>query len=132
MAPALERVVGSAGELRERSGVAVFRCAARAEKTQLAYQRDWDRFARWCFRHGVESLPAESEVVAAYLADAANATDPTGPSAPWRYSPATLGRWLATINKAHDLSGLLAPGKDAEVRDVLTGVRRVRAIPQKR
>jgi integrase len=122
----------STGELRERSGVAVFRQAARSANTLLAYERDWDRFTTWCTHQGVPALPAEPGVVASYLAEAANTLAPTGRSAPWRYSPATLERWLATINKAHDLAGLLAPGKDAEVRDTLAGVKRVRAAPPKR
>jgi integrase len=80
----------------------------------------------------VVALPAEPGVVASYLAEAANTRDLEGRSAPWRYSPATLERWASTINKAHDLSGLLAPGKDPEVREVLAGVRRVRATPSHR
>lgn len=50
-------------------------------------------------------------MVAAYVAEAADATATSGRSVPWRYSAATLARWVATINKAHDLSRLLAPGK---------------------
>jgi integrase len=131
--PVLEAVVVfSTGELRERAGVGVFRRAARSPNTLLAYQRDWDRFFRWCGSQGVVAFPAEAGVVASYLAEAANARDLNGRSAPWRYSPATLERWASTINKAHDLSGLVAPGKDPEVREVLAGVRRVRASPPHR
>jgi site-specific recombinase XerD len=126
------QVVVSTGELRARSGVAVFRQAARSPNTLLAYRRDWDRFAAWCARAGVVALPAEPGVVASYLAEAASTPDMVGRSAPWRYSPATLERWLSTINKAHDLAGLLAPGRDAEVRDTLAGVKRVRAAPPRR
>jgi site-specific recombinase XerD len=128
----LGSVVVSTEILRERSGVADFRQAARSANTLLAYRRDWDRFTRWCARHGVSALPAEPGVVASYLADAANTAHPVGHSAPWRYSPATLARWLATINKAHDLSGFLAPGRDPEVADTLAGMRRVRATPPRR
>jgi integrase len=125
-------VVVSTGELRERAGVGVFRRAARSPNTLLAYQRDWDRFFRWCGSHRVVALPAEPGIVASYLAEAAHARDASGRSAPWRYSPATLQRWTSTINKAHALSGLLAPGKDPEVLEVLAGVRRVRATPPHR
>jgi hypothetical protein len=125
-------VVVSTEKLRERSGVADFRQAARSPNTLLAYRADWDRFTRWCARHGVSALPAEPGVVASYLAEAANTPGAAGRSAPWRYSPATLARWLATINKAHDLSGYPAPGKDPEVADVLAGMRRVRAAPPRR
>jgi len=118
--------------LGERAGVGAFRRAARSENTLAAYRADWDGFSSWCARHGVTALPAEAGVVAAYLAEAANATAVRGRSAPWRYSPATLARWLATINKAHDLAGHRAPGRDATVRDTLAGIRRTRAKPPKR
>lgn len=116
----------------ERAGVAAFRQASRSANTLAAYRSDFSRFSAWCTQHGVTALPAEAGVVAAYLAEAANSTATTGRSAPWRYSPATLARWVATINKAHDLGGHLAPGRHAEVRDVLAGVRRSRATPPER
>jgi len=120
------------GELGESAGVDAFRRAARSENTLAAYRSDWDRFTAWCARHGVAALPAEAGVVAAYLADAARAAGTTGRTGPWAYSPATLARWVSTINKAHDLAGHLAPGRHAEVRDVLAGVRRSRATPPAR
>jgi len=116
----------------ERAGVAAFRRAARSDNTLAAYRADWARFGAWCDRNGVDALPAEAGVVAAYLADAANTTTTTGRSAPWAYSPNTLARWVATINKAHDLAGHLAPGRAPEVREVLAGVRRSRATPPRR
>lgn len=65
-------VVLSTGELRERSGAAVFRQAARSIHTLLAYRADWDRCdEHWC-RHRVAALPVEPGVVASYLAEAAN------------------------------------------------------------
>ena len=118
--------------LGERAGVGVFRRAARSNNTLAAYRSDWSRFSQWCAECGVSALPADAGALAAYLAEAANATAARGRSAPWAYSPATLARWVATINKAHELANLAAPGRDPEVRDVLAGVRRARATPPRR
>ncbi|MDQ6782918.1 MAG: hypothetical protein M3063_05640 [Actinomycetota bacterium] len=52
--------VVSTGGLRERSGAVVFRRTAPSANTLLAYRRDWDRFSRWCARHGVSALLAEA------------------------------------------------------------------------
>ncbi len=54
-------------------------------------------------------LPAAPAVVAAYLAEAANTTAASGRSVPWRYSPATLARRLATITK-RTISPASSPG----------------------
>ncbi len=116
----------------ERAGVVAFQRAARSDNTLAAYRADWHRFSQWCTRHGVVALPAEPTVVAAYIAEAANTAASTGRSVPWAYSPATLARWIATINKAHDLFGALAPGKSPAVRDTMAGIRRSRATPPKR
>ncbi len=119
-------------EMGERAGVGAFQRAARSDNTLAAYRADWGRFTAWCARHGVPPLPAAPAVVAAYVAEAANTTAASGRSVPWRYSPATLARWVATINKAHDLAGERPPGRDATVRDTLAGIRRRRATPPKR
>jgi site-specific recombinase XerD len=118
--------------LAERSGVDVFRAAARSANTLAAYRSDWGCFARWCTAHDVVALPATGATLASYLAEAAQARSETARSAPWRYAPSSLGRWVATINKAHDLAGLRPPGRDPAVADTLAGIRRLRATPPTR
>lgn len=120
------------GTLAERSGVDAFRRASRSANTLAAYRSDWSRFARWCERNGVAALPAEGTTLASYLADAAQERSETGRSAPWRYAPATLARWVATINAAHDLAGARPPGRDPAVAETLAGIRRLRATPPRR
>lgn len=66
-------VVDVAG-LGERAGVEAFRRAARSANTLAAYRADWDRFCAWSTRHGLQALPAGEGTVAAYLAEAANAS----------------------------------------------------------
>lgn len=125
-------VVAPAATLAERSGVDVFRRAARSPNTLAAYRGDWARFAAWCEAAGVAALPAAGETLAAYLADAATEASTVGRSVPYRYAPATLARWVATINKAHDLAGARPPGRDPAVSETLAGIRRLRATPPAR
>jgi len=113
------------------AAVAAFVGASMAANTLAAYRSDWSRFERWCQAHGVASLPAEPSTLAAYLAEAA--TQP-GLSAhrQWRYTPATLARWVAGIDKAHEAAGYIGPGMHPEVRAVLSGIRRSRGTPPQR
>ena len=50
----------------------------------------------------------------------------------WRYAPATLTRWVASINQVHTAAGLDPPGRNEIVRRALSGIRRIRATPQNR
>jgi integrase len=65
-------------------------------------------------------------VVAHYLTEAA--AEQTGVGK-WRYTPATLSRWVSSINQFHTAAGLDAPGRAEVVRRALSGVRRIRSIP---
>jgi len=124
--PALVAPAG-ASTLATGTAVDAFRRASRSANTLAAYRSDWSRFTAWCERNEVAALPAEAATLAAYLADAAQETSETGRSAPWRYAPATLARWVATINAAHDLAGARPPGRDPAVAETLAGIRRLRA-----
>jgi len=123
------RDAGGAELLAAGAQVDVFRAASRSANTLAAYRSDWARFTAWCEAQGVTALPAEPTTVAAYLAAAATETSATGRSAPWRYAPASLARFVATINAAHDLAGVRPPGRDRAVAETLAGIRRTRATP---
>jgi site-specific recombinase XerD len=102
-----------------------------AANTLAAYRSDWARFERWCQVRGLVALPAQPATLAEYLAEAA--TQPAvSAGRQWRYSPATLARWVAGIDKAHEVAGLAGPGTHPEVRAVLSGIRRARATPPER
>ena len=45
----------------------------------------------------------------------------------WRYTPATLTRWVSSINQFHTAAGHDTPGRAEVVRRALAGVRRIRA-----
>ena len=50
----------------------------------------------------------------------------------WQYAPATLTRWVASINQVHTAAGLDPPGRSEIVRRALSGIRRIRATPPNR
>jgi len=100
--------------------------ASTAANTKAAYRSDWARFAAWTAERGFCALPAPALVVAHYVTEAA--AEQTGVGR-WRYAPATLARWVSSINQFHTAAGLDAPGRVEVVRRALSGVRRIRATP---
>jgi integrase len=103
--------------------------ASTSVNTKAAYRSDWARFERWAVDAGYAALPASDMVVAAYLTDAAAALRSDGRA---QFSPATLSRWVSSVNQIHTAAGLPAPGRSEVVRRALSGVRRVRRTPPKR
>ena len=103
--------------------------ASTAAATKKAYRSDWDRFAAWAGRRRFPPLPAPPAVLAHYVTEAA--AEQTGVGK-WRYAPATLTRWVASINQVHTAAGLDPPGRNEVVRRALSGIRRIRATPQNR
>jgi len=103
--------------------------ASTATATKKAYRSDWDRFAGWAGRRRFPSLPAPPAVLAHYVTEAAAQQTGIGK---WRYAPATLTRWVASINQVHTAAGLDPPGRSEVVRRALSGIRRIRAIPPNR
>jgi site-specific recombinase XerD len=100
--------------------------ASTAANTKKAYASDWARFTGWAGERGFAVLPADPLVVAHYVTEAA--TEQTGVGR-WRYSPASLTRWVSSINQFHTAAGLPAPGRSEVVRRALSGVRRIRSTP---
>ena len=103
--------------------------ASTAANTKKAYASDWARFTIWAAERGYSMLPADPLVVAHYVTAAAAEQVSVGR---WQYSPATLTRWVSSINQFHTAAGLPAPGKSEVVRRALSGVRRIRATPPTR
>ena len=77
----------------------------------------------------LELSPAPPAVLAHYVTEAA--AEQTGVGR-WRYAPATLTRWVASINQVHTAAGLDPPGRNEIVRRALSGIRRIRATPPHR
>src|SRR5664279_3212260 len=103
--------------------------ASTAAATKRAYRSDWDRFAGWAGAGGYPPLPAPPAVIAHYVTEAAAAQTGVGK---WRYAPATLTRWVASINQVHTAAGLDPPGRSEVIRRALSGIRRIRATPPNR
>ena len=82
--------------------------ASTAASTKIAYRSDWRRFATWAGAGGFPPLPAPAAVLAHYVTEAA--AEQTGVGR-WRYAPATLTRWVASINQVHTAAGLDPPGR---------------------
>lgn len=103
--------------------------ASTAANTKKAYGSDWGRFISWAGERGFAALPADPLVVAHYVTEAATIQTGVGR---WRYTPATLTRWVSSINQFHTAAGLLPPGRSEVVRRALSGVRRIRSTPPPR
>lgn len=104
--------------------------ASTAAATKTAYRSDWHRFTTWCSEHGYPALPAAPAVLAAYITAAA--TEIRADRGRFAYAPASLTRWVSSINQVHGAAGHPAPGRTELVRRALAGIRRVRATPPKR
>jgi integrase len=100
-----------------------------AANTHAARVSDWAGFTRWCAAGGHSALPAHPLLVRWYVTQKATELKPDGSFA---YAPATLTRWVATINAAHTAAGLPRPGRDDQVTQALAAIRRVRATPPRR
>jgi hypothetical protein len=100
--------------------------ASTAANTKAAYRSDWAPFTTWTTERGFAPLPAPALVVAHYVTEAA--AEQTGVGK-WRYTLATLSRWVSSINQFHTAAGLPPPGGSEVVRRALSGVRQIRAVP---
>jgi site-specific recombinase XerD len=90
--------------------------ASKAESTLRAYQSDWRHFCAWCqFRGNLETLPATSAVVAAYISECAG-----------YLKPASIQRRLNAIAEAHKAAGLDSPTHHGVVRNTMKGIRRTK------
>lgn len=114
-------------EMLER--VRKFQDQSLSANTRLGYESDWRQFVEWCEFERQRPLPADPLVVAAYLSAAAELLNDRGQ---YLYAPATLSRWLAAINKAHENADHVKPGVSPEVTKTIRGIRRSRKTPVKR
>lgn len=94
---------------------------ARSTATTRAYTSDVARWTAWRVRRGTDPERLESALVALHLEEAASAVGPDGAPA---YAPATLARWVSSLNHHARATGQPPPGEHALVRAVLAAVRR--------
>jgi integrase len=89
--------------------------AAVSNNTRKAYQADLAHFFAWG-----GTLPSTPEVISQYLASHATT-----------HCPATLNRWLVSINRAHTSQNLPSPTKSDIVKTTLRGIKRTVGIKQR-
>ena len=85
---------------------------AQRPNTKKAYAADWKVWIAWCNSHGVSTMPANPETVAAFIADLSQTR-----------KLSTLRRYLATISSAHTRAGHDFDRGDRAIRMVLAGLR---------
>jgi site-specific recombinase XerD len=116
----LQALVVTSGQLASAAVVSLetaasdFAKASKSAATRRAYQADAADFAIWCEHHGVESLPAGVDTVAAYLASLAGSG----------LKASTITRRCAGIRYVHRLAGLETPTNNESLKAVLAGIRR--------
>lgn len=82
--------------------------AAVSDNTRTAYKSDLKHFIDFG-----GTIPSSPEIISQYLAIHANS-----------HKPATLSRWLVSINKAHTSQNLLSPTSSELVKATLRGIKR--------
>jgi len=87
--------------------------ASKAENTQRAYQTALREFEAFCRERRVPCLPAEPQVVAAYLEWLAQ-----------RNRPSTIQVKLPALSLAHRMKGLPDPTRSELIKTVAAGIRR--------
>jgi site-specific recombinase XerD len=97
---------------------------SKSHSTRRSYRSDIHMFSEWCRAHGYTPLPAEPRAIIEHLAWAATVSG---------LSASSIGRRLAAISYAHKLLKLPSPTQDAEISELLAGIRRtVGAVPQRK
>jgi integrase len=89
--------------------------AAVSDNTRKAYQADLSHFFAWG-----GTLPSNPEIISQYLASHAIT-----------HCPATLNRWLVSINRAHTSQNLPSPTTADIVKATLRGIKRTVGIKQR-
>ncbi len=93
---------------------------SKSANTLRGYAADWRHFRAWCEAQGLTALPAAPETVAVYLAALAETA-----------KSSTLARRVSAISQAHQIAGFEPPTREAKVRTVMAGIRRVKGTAQK-
>lgn len=86
-----------------------------ATNTEAAYAGDFRRFEQWCQQEGLCALPADTRVVAVYLAYLARDK-----------ASSTVKRALWGINAAHKRAGYELDTANADLQNVLEGIHLVK------
>lgn len=86
---------------------------SKSANTRIAYQTDWRHFCSWCDSHGLASLPATPQTIAAYISDLAE-----------NHKVSTIQRRLSSISQAHEAVEFENPTHTSIVRNTMKGIKR--------
>jgi len=106
----------TAAEIAERA--AGYAAQAQSSNTRLAYASDWSTFQAWCDQQGAVAMPADANVVLAFLVDTAG-----------KVKVATQRRRLSAIKEAHRQAGFHLDTGSALFRDTWKGIRNAHGQP---
>lgn len=102
-----------------------FIAASKSKATRRAYSADWRDFQAWGVEHGLDTLPARPETVAAYLSAMATAEPPAKLS--------TIERRVSAIGNFHASAGIENPCLHAGVKATVAGIgRTIGSAPAKK
>ncbi len=87
---------------------------SKAASTRRGYATDWRSFCAFCAAHGLIPLPASPETVCFYVSACAG-----------RLKASSIQRHVSAVSQQHQLRGFESPTRNAQVRAVLAGIRRV-------
>ena len=93
-----------------------------APSTRETYACGWRQWDRWCQGRGITALPAQSEALAAFLAERAESGLTFG----------TLDGYCSAIAHRHHLEGLPDPTAEVVARRVRRGLRRIMGVAPRR
>lgn len=125
----IEAVPQAGSAVQASLSVRNFQAADVSRNTARAYESDLGAYFRWCELYDILPVPADPMTVANYIGDRGELVNDAGD---WLYAPATIARWVASINKAHAVEGHMPPGKHPDVQRTLSGIRRLHARSPKR
>ena len=116
------RTSGPEGTIAEKlARYAVGAAGAFAPNTLRAIRSDTRLFAEWCEAEGLAAgLPAAPETVSAFIDAMAD-----------RRKPATVGRYVSSLDHMHRAADLPPPGASNAVRLALRRMRRAKSVRQK-
>ncbi len=89
--------------------------ASKSDGTRRTYASAWRIFSGWCAERGLTALPAGTETVVAWIADAGD-----------RLRPVTVKKILSAVSQAHQVAGHPTPTTAPAVRLVMQGLRRTK------
>lgn len=100
-----------------------YAAAAEAPATRRAYISDFSTFRAWCEQNFLQPMPAQPEVIAAYISARARA----------EAKPSSIQRAVAAIRYAHKTAGYEPPTNSELVKRTMRGIRRTSgAAPERK